>query len=77
MHKSDDIKLLESIIRATQDIRFVNAFNDVVNNGFCLHPYNVFVMKWHDFDAYCKWLFPILESIEDSVNIANYSVYRK
>lgn len=29
-----------------------------------LYPYNMFLMKWELADAYCAWLFPLLQKLE-------------
>ena len=35
--------------------------------------FNMFIMKKKYFNGYCKWLFDILEHVENSIDINNYS----
>ncbi|MDO5462767.1 MAG: DUF4422 domain-containing protein [bacterium] len=41
------------------------------------HRFNMFVMKWDLFDAYCTWLFDILFELEKRLDISTYSDYDK
>ena len=45
--------------------------------GYKFHPYNMMVMRWADFDAYCKWLFGLLFEVEQKVDISHYSTYQQ
>lgn len=40
-----------------------------------LHIYNMFIMKWELFDAYCQFLFGILFELEKRIDISDYNVY--
>lgn len=35
--------------------------------------FNMFIMKKKYFNEYCEWLFDILEHVENSIDINNYS----
>ena len=35
-------------------------------NNKLIH-YNMFIMKWDDFNNYCNWLFPILKEAENEL----------
>lgn len=72
-HISDDIRTLEEYIMTTQneDIRW--AWYEYMHRGCQLRHYNMFIMTWHDFDAYCSWLFPLLEEMEKRIDISHYS----
>lgn len=76
-HISDDLNVLENIIGQTQENKFIEAYDAVVNRGYKLYPYNMFVMSWKDFDAYCNWLFPILSQVERAIDISSYTAYQK
>ena len=41
-----------------------------------LIPYNMFIAKKQTFDDYCKWLFPILERIEQKNKDFNRDIYQ-
>jgi lipopolysaccharide biosynthesis glycosyltransferase len=45
--------------------------------GYNLYPGNMFVFKRSLFEEYCEWLFPLLKSIELSVNTTNYNAAEK
>ena len=42
--------------------------------GSLLYPCNMFIMKKELFFEYCEWLFSILEELEYSIDVSNYSV---
>lgn len=48
---------------------------DKVMRGFKAHMFNIFIMKKHHADAYCKWLFDILFEAERRIDAegVNYS----
>lgn len=37
------------------------------------HRFNMFVMQWSYFTAYCEWLFDILFQVEQEIDISDYS----
>lgn len=76
-HVGDDFRILESLIMQTQKSDIQTAFRDVFEHGNKLHPYNMFLMRWEDFDAYCSWIFPLLEEIEKKIDISAYSTFQK
>jgi len=43
-------------------------------NGDIAYFCNLFIMKRELFYDYCSWLFPILEKLEEDIDIENYSV---
>lgn len=76
-HISEDIRTLESILNKIWDEKYKQSYYKVVEYGYKIHPYNMFLMRWEDFDAYCKWLFPLLEQVEQSIDISSHSTYQK
>ena len=76
-HNSSDIKKVKNIIKETCDPKYLKAFDDVMLNSNLLHPCNMFLMRWADFDNYCSWLFPLLEKAEALVNTEHYDSYQK
>lgn len=72
-HISDDFKTLYEIIQETQDAQCRKAFFKVMCRNNRKSTYNMFIMKWKDFDDYCNWLFPILAELEKRTDISNYS----
>lgn len=75
-HVSDDFRTVFDIIGELypQDVDAVKYYMETSHR---LSPYNMFVMPWAEFDAYCQWLFSILFEAEKRINIENYSPYQK
>ena len=71
-HISDDIRTLTKIIEETQR-EYTGSFRDVMLNNNALIPCNMFIMTWHDFDEYCKWLFAVLAEAERRIDISHYN----
>lgn len=46
---------------------------DKVMSKRSAHMFNMFIMKKKYFNEYCEWLFDILEHVENSIDINNYS----
>lgn len=63
-HKTH-LRLLRETIK-TLEPDYVEYFEKVINSHKA-HMFNMFIMKREDADAYCKWLFEILFSLEDKV----------
>lgn len=76
-HVADDFKILEYVFYKTQSRKMQEIFFRIMRQGIELVHYNMFLMKWDDFDAYCSWLFPILEEVERMTYIKNYNVFQK
>lgn len=76
-HNSIDLKKIRNLIKTTTDPKYFKAYNDVMMYSNTLHPCNMFLMKWEDFDAYCSWLFPLLLEADKNTDISNYDAYQK
>lgn len=72
-HISDDIRTLEKYIMTTQPEDIREAWYEYMHRNCQLRHYNMFIMTWRDFDAYCSWLFPLLEEMEKRIDITYYS----
>lgn len=72
-HNSEDFRTLENLIHSEGDGIYIRAFDTVMNKSNKLRPFNMFIMKWDDFDNYCKWLFNILFQLENKIDITNYN----
>lgn len=70
---SDDYRVMEYVIKKTQPEKYQRAFYEVMVRNCSLSPYNMFMMRWEDFDSYCSWLFPLLETIENATEIEYYN----
>jgi hypothetical protein len=76
-HISEDLRILEKTIIETQPKDIRRAYVNIMIQGHKLRHYNMFIMKWQDFDEYCSWLFPLLESIEQQTDISHYDSVQK
>lgn len=55
---------------------YVRAF-DTQMQQTSAHMFNMFVMKWPEFEAYSTWLFDILYKIEGYLDTTTYSPYER
>lgn len=75
-HVSDDYSALKDVIRCKFP-DYYDDFIDVMENGNKFSAYNMFVMKYEDFDRYCEWLFAVLAEVEPLIPYQHYSTYQK
>ena len=76
-HISDDFRVMEKAVNNSNLNEAEYAFKSVVKNGNKLSRYNMFLMRWEDFDEYCKWLFSVLSEIERKTDISYYNSVQK
>lgn len=76
-HISEDYKTLRKVFFDTQSDNYKKAFDELMVRGYKFYAYNMMVMRWADFDAYCEWLFSLLFEVEQQVDISRYSAYQK
>ena len=76
-HYSDDFRRLRRVVNETQSKEVKEAFFKYMCQSNKFHHYNMFLMRWDDFDSLCSWLFPLLEHFEDRTDITNYSTNQK
>ena len=76
-HYSPDFRILGTTIKDTLDTKYSQAFwtTQLEDNKFS--PFNMFIMNWQQFDRYCNWLFPLLEKVENKIDITNYPCDQK
>ena len=72
-HISDDIRKLEKYIYETQPYNIRWAWYECMHRSCHIWHYNMFIMTWSDFNAYCSWLFPILAEMEKQIDITYYT----
>lgn len=73
-HYEKDLQITKEIIELKYP-EYIGSFNQIMN-GKKIHLYNMFVMKKPQFDEYSKWLFDILFSLEEKVDISGYDTYQ-
>lgn len=76
-HVSDDLRILDDVIHNTQNETYQMAYYRVMHTRHKLIHYNMFLMRWPDFDEYCSWLFPILFEVEKRTDITHYNSVQK
>jgi hypothetical protein len=75
-HISDDFFKLKEVFN-TEPQEYKDAFSKIMYNNNKLMHYNMFIMKWDEFDKYCSWLFNILNKVEEVTDISNYTPVQK
>lgn len=75
-HVSEDIYTLKKVV---EDLYpdYKDAFMSIIFNNNMFLRYNMFIMEWSKYDAYCQWLFSIIEETEKRINIDSYNNYQK
>lgn len=71
-HVSDDIKTLAKVIKELTP-EYSDAVDTVLNKRNKLSQYNMMIMRWDDFQKYCKWMFYILFEAQKRIDISNYN----
>ena len=72
-HHAEDLDVTREIL-VERHAAYVAAFDRVMRSTKG-HRFNMFVMKWSLFDAYCAWLFDVLFELERRLDISSYSSY--
>ncbi len=75
-HYSTDIKKLREVIEDFCDPKYLHAF-DMVMSSYRLVHYNMFLMRWDQYEKYCQWLFDVLFEAEKRIDISNYDSTQK
>lgn len=76
-HSSFDIYVIKDIIKKDFDDKFSQAFWKTLVTNNKMNICNMFIMNWENYEAYCTWLFYILEKAEKRIDITNYSPYQQ
>jgi hypothetical protein len=74
-HHEADLTLTREILAARYP-DYLSAWEQVMASTKG-HRFNMFVMRWDLFNAYCTWLFDILFELERRLDISTYSDYDK
>ena len=73
---SPDIETLKRIAHDKYP-EYDSETRNVLDKGKKVSHFNICIMRWRDFDAYCAWAFDILFEAERQIAISNYNVYQK
>lgn len=72
-HPREGLDITEQIIHELHP-EYAKSF-DLVCNRTWAHMFNMFVMRRDIYDAYCEWMFSILEELEQRLDISSYNSY--
>lgn len=72
-HHAQDLDVTRQIL-SERHPDYVASFDRVMKSTKG-HRFNMFVMRWPQFDAYCSWLFDVLFELEHRLDISSYSPY--
>ncbi len=74
-HHQKDILMIREIIKQ-QENDYLDAFDNMMQ-ARSLYLFNMFVMSPTHFNAYMDWLFPLLFTLEDRIDIVGYDNAQK
>lgn len=74
-HPAESLDLTKNILKEKYP-EYMDAYNRVMNQTKA-HRFNMMIMKKDIFHTYCQWLFDILFSLENKLDISDYSNYNK
>lgn len=72
-HHREGLDMAEQIIKEKYP-DYTKAFDTVMNRTWA-HMFNMFVMRRDLYDAYCQWMFDILFTLEQRLDISAYNTY--
>lgn len=72
-HHAIDLDTTREILSEKYPL-YITAF-DTIMKRTSGHRFNMFVMQYEYLDAYCRWLFDILFTLEACLDITNYTPY--
>ena len=70
-HYAKDLDMTEMIINELYP-EYNEIFRKVMNRTWA-HMFNMFVMRRDYFEAYCQWMFSILDKLEQRTDISSYN----
>lgn len=75
-HNSEDFRLTKQAVEELYP-EYKNAFRNTFESGVKFYQFNMFIMPISDFFSYCRWLFDILEYVEQRSIYKQYDDYQK
>ncbi len=73
-HYAEHIHVVSNVISELCP-EYTPSFNKVMKRRYA-HMFNMMIMKKYRLDEYCSWLFPILFSLEERIDISEYDSYQ-
>ncbi len=74
-HHQEDLAVCKDVIRQRYP-EYIQAFELCMNSNF-MNIGNMMICRKNVFDAYCQWLFDILDELEKRIDVSNYDTYQK
>lgn len=74
-HHEDDLRAARNVLAALHPEQ-LPAF-DAVMRRTAGHRFNMFIMRRPALDAYCAWLFPLLDALEAQIDPSGYDDYNR
>jgi len=74
-HPAESLELTKTIIERKYP-EYLACFETVMRRTTA-HRFNMLIMKQDIFDQYCNWLFDILFSLEQQLDISSYNAYNQ
>lgn len=75
-HITEDFTILTNILKQKYP-EYSRTYDKFMASNNKYSPYNMFIMKRHDFDNFCKWVFDILFEVEKHVRLSPYAAQRR
>ncbi len=75
-HVSDDYKTTREVIR-TKFPDYYDDFITVMEHNNKMSHYNMFIMKYEDFEKYCEWVFAVMSEVESLIPYQHYNRQQK
>jgi len=75
-HMSEDYRFLLRVMEESHR-EDVTAMYDIMERNNKLSPYNMFIMSIDSFEAYCSWLFDVLDNVERLVPYKAYNAVQR
>lgn len=73
-HNEADLQKAERILLQNHP-ECADACQTVMQNTSA-YMFNMFIMKRPYFESYCQWLFPMMEELEQQLDLSDYSAYQ-
>lgn len=70
---SEHLEIMRRIMEETQP-EYLPAYDRVMQSRSA-HLFNMFVMREDKFNAYCEWLFPLLEELTKRIDASRYDAF--
>lgn len=74
-HLSGDLGALRTVLKEHYP-QLWHAFNHVMYQQSSFYPYNMFIMRWADYDEYCTFLFDVLDKVEQRTDTSHYDDFQ-